>query len=142
MRMLCLWDFIFQYVNFKQEKVEETQTWVKNFRKFCFLWSNKKHEMENKSFWLEINWRNTILHKFWHGNRILIKQIWTNRRWAFCEINRELFHKCECFVSGILSENALISNVKKLKKRNFEKKTFREVCYPVNKNMSTVCNLQ
>ena len=126
MRMLCLWDFIFQYVNFKQEKVEETQTWVKNFRKCCFLWSNKKHEMENKSFWLEINWRNTILHKFWHGNRILIKQIWTNRRWAFYEVNCELFHKCEYFVSRILLENTLSFKSEKDEETQFWEKKFLE----------------
>ena len=34
-------------------------------------------QMENELFSLEINWTNKILEGFWNGNRIFIKQNWT-----------------------------------------------------------------
>ena len=40
-------------------------------------------------------------------------------KWPVCDVHRELFHKHQCFVSGILLLNMLNSNVKKLKKHNF-----------------------
>ena len=69
-------------------------------------------QMENKSLWLKINWTNIILQEFWHQNIILIKRKWTEQKSAFWEINCEPFHKCECFVSGILLLSTLNSNRK------------------------------
>ena len=63
-------------------------------------------QIENKLFSLEINWKNTILQEFSHGN---------DRKLAFCKINCEPFCWCGCFVSGILLLNMLISNRKESK---------------------------
>ena len=43
-------------------------------------------------------------------------------KWAVCDIDREPFHKCECFVFGILLLNMLNSNMKKWKIHNFKQK--------------------
>ena len=41
------------------------------------------------------------------------------KKWTVSDVNREpLFRKCECFASGILLLNMLISKVEKLKKHN------------------------
>ena len=79
MWMLCFWDFIIKYVQFKPKKKE-------------------KH-----------NFVRNILGKF-----IFHK----TKKWAVSDVNREPFRKCECFASGILLLNMLISKVEKLKKHN------------------------
>ena len=45
-------------------------------------------------------------------------------KWAVCDIDREPFHKCECFVFGILLLNMLNSNMKKWKIHNFKQKNW------------------
>ena len=72
-------------------------------------------QVKNKSFWLKINWTNTIFQEFRHGNTIFIKQKWKEKKWLFCVINCESFYKCGCFVSGILLLNMLNSNRKRRK---------------------------
>ena len=72
-------------------------------------------QVKNKSFWLKINWTNTIFQEFRHGNTIFIKQKWKEKKGLFCVINCESFYKCGCFVSGILLLNMLNSNRKRRK---------------------------
>ena len=72
-------------------------------------------QVKNKSFWLKINWMNTIFQEFWHGNIIFIKQKWKEQKWSFCVINCEPFYQCGCFVSAILLLNMLNSNRKRRK---------------------------
>ena len=70
-------------------------------------------QMENKLFWLEMSWPNTILQEFWNGNVVLIKQKWSALKWAVFKVNCEPFHKCEFFVSTILLLSMLNSKMKK-----------------------------
>ena len=72
-------------------------------------------QVKNKSFWLKINWTNTIFQEFRHGNIISIKQKWKKQNWSFCVINYEPFYKCGRFVLGILLLNMLNSNRKRRK---------------------------
>ena len=67
-------------------------------------------QVKNKSFWLKINWTNTIFQEFRHANTIFIKQKWKEQKWSFCVINCQPFYQCGRFVSGILLLNMLNSN--------------------------------
>ena len=60
--------------------------------------------------------KNTILCENILGKFIFHE----TKKWAVSDVNlnREPFRKCECFASGILLLNMLISKVEKLKKHN------------------------
>ena len=98
-------------------------------------------QMENKSFWLKINWGNTILQEFRHGNIIFIKQKWKEQKWPFCVINCEPFYQCGCFFFWDFIIKYVKFKQEKKEKHNFVRKHFMENYFPWNKKKWTVSDV-
>ena len=79
--------------------------------KFSSVWTFV--QIWNKSLRMKMSWMKAVCEEFWKGNKISIKQKWSKWKWAFYHIKCDSFHKCNCFVCGILLLNTLYTVLNK-----------------------------